>query len=962
MRVTQRIPGLLIVWLGLLASQLALADTTQTSLKLFNAQSGVNDLAQTPDGFLWVATPDGLKRFDGQRFISVDHLNFEIDDLLTTRSGRLIIAGAGRPGLYALQPGTRSVLPHESGIGGPVWAVDEAQAGGLWVATPDGLLFWDGQKKTAISYQKPWPRVRAVVADKGNKAWLATEGGVIRVESGSAKIVWSGDNVNSLRVQADGTVLLATEHQGVAIYREGASQVEVVNGWRGDPSVLSMSSGPGAQYMFGTGSGLLQGTLSKHQPVVTPSELPNSRVTASLWGRSGTRWLGTDTGTIGLVAPSGPFTTLTELNGRNVAFALTHAADTDTLWLQESTSVVHLAGETITRHTPPAALKLYSMRPLAMDVSGNLWTADQGRGLVKLRDGTFTLYGRADGLPSLDIHCLHFSKATGKLWMGFVSGGLAVYDGKGFVSISPQDLGCEGRVRGIAESSDHALWVASEGGHLCRMPPNGNGPGVRAAEASHVSFTGLAVDVRDTLWIGTENNGLGRFADGNLVLIDKTRGLRTNHVGNVFVTRDGALWLISRQGAFRAQLDVLNDLVEGKDRSAAVVQFGTLDGLPSTTLIWGWNPPAVQDKQGRIWLSTLAGLARFDPDADIHTKAVTVVIDEVLVNGTVVNASAASVPAGRGIVEFRFAAAVEAGIHHLRWRYRLDGLDDAWNETSDRQSANYANLHPGRYVFHAAAIFQGERRPTAEATFTLILVPPFYRTWWFLAAAASLVFAATLLAIKLRVHQREAAQEVLWQERQRIARDLHDTLEQSMLAVRFQIQAAVRQPTSADSVLARASQMLEQGLAEARGLIWALRSEQQNRDLQGRIGVVVAELLKGRDIAFDQKAAGEPFDLDGATVLAIERILAAATANTVKHGNATKVSVNLRYAEDLVVTYKDNGQGFDLASRDLQTAEHMGLRGIRERAEAIGAGLSIDSKPMQGVSIEVRVQQPRRKR
>jgi len=714
--------------------------------------------------------------------------------------------------------------------------------------------------------------------------------------------------------------------------------------------------------MFGTGNGLLQGSPSKHQPVVTAIELPNSRVTACLWGRNGTRWLGTDTGTVGLVAPLGPFASMTKVNGGNIVFAMTNAADTDTLWLQESTSVAYVAGESITRYTPPAGLKLYSMRPLAMDASGNLWTADQSRGLVKLRDGIFTLYGRDDGLPSLDIHCLHFSKATGKLWMGFASGGLAAYDGKTFVSIPPQRLGCEGRVRGIAETSDHTLWVVSEGGHLCRVLPDGDGPGVRVAEASHVNFTSLTVDGGDTLWIGTENNGLGRFADGHLVMIDKSRGLRTNHVGNVFLTRDGALWLISRQGAFRARASDLDDFVRGKVASAAVTQFGTLDGLPSTTLIWGWDPPAVQDKQGRVWLSTLAGLARFEPDADIHTDAVTAVIDEVLVNGTVVNPLSPSVPTGRGIAEFHFASAVEIGSHHLSWSYRLDGLDDGWNEASDRQSANYANLRPGRYVFHVAAFFQGEQQKAAQASFTLILVPPFYRTWWFVAATALVVLAAIALVTKLRSRRREMAQELLWQERQRIARDLHDTLEQSMLAVRFQIQAAVRQPTSAAAVLERASQMLEQGLAEARGLIWALRSEQQKQDLQGRIAVVVADLLKGRDISFEQKVTGLLFDLNGATVLAIERILAAATANTVKHGNATNVAVSLAYGEDLVVRYEDNGQGFDLASPDLQAAGHMGLRGIRERAEAIGATLFIDSKPMQGMRIELRVSRPRDKR
>jgi signal transduction histidine kinase len=302
----------------------------------------------------------------------------------------------------------------------------------------------------------------------------------------------------------------------------------------------------------------------------------------------------------------------------------------------------------------------------------------------------------------------------------------------------------------------------------------------------------------------------------------------------------------------------------------------------------------------------------------------------------------------------------------VRFRYRLEGFDPAWQDAGGRREAIYTNLPPGRYRFRVIAANDDGVWNTAGASMSFTIEPAWNQTWWFFALVAGAIAAAAAgaaLAWQRRRGRRAAERararfDAILDERTRVARELHDTLLGDMAGVAMQLAAArARAQASGEGgaevagLLSGLVAQVQHTLVEARRSVTAMRAAPQELlPLHERLADTARRALNGSGIALHARHAGPPRALAPRAEAEILGIVAEAVTNARKHAECRTVTVTCAYApRELRVRVRDDGRGFDPAAAT--PAGHWGLIGMRERAASIGATLTVTSAPGAGTEV-----------
>jgi signal transduction histidine kinase len=240
-------------------------------------------------------------------------------------------------------------------------------------------------------------------------------------------------------------------------------------------------------------------------------------------------------------------------------------------------------------------------------------------------------------------------------------------------------------------------------------------------------------------------------------------------------------------------------------------------------------------------------------------------------------------------------------------------------------------------------------------------------TLWLLGITASVLLTVVAWVVVLGRRLREQMaiirqklrNSAVLEERNRIARELHDTLEQELAGITMQLDLAVdclqQAPGVAQHALETARNMSRHSMVEARRSVWDLRCQLlEDGDLVSALAQIVEPLVPRERTKVDFKVEGSPVRLPGPVEMNLLRIGQEAVANAVKHGGARLVSIELRYAPASVgLTVSDDGKGF--AAGQPSPTGHFGLLDMRERAQSMGSHLKVESEPGRGTRIAVEV-------
>jgi signal transduction histidine kinase len=484
------------------------------------------------------------------------------------------------------------------------------------------------------------------------------------------------------------------------------------------------------------------------------------------------------------------------------------------------------------------------------------------------------------------------------------------------------------------------------------------------AEGLHVGGVLGLLAQGPRVWVGGEL-GLAAIVDGRVhAPLFAGDGSPTGVSGIVSDTASGDLWINSAQGILRLPADEMAHALRDPAYRMTTERLDFRDGLDGAPAQLRPVPTAVGGLDGRLWFSTNNSLVWIDP-RHIRRNAVApgVQIRQVSASGRDWPLGAAVLPAGTRDIDIRYTATALAQPERVRFRLRLLGVDADWRDVGTQRAAHYSNLAPGRYEFSVQAANEDGVWSAQPATLAFDLTPSIFQTLWFrlLCVLPGLALAWWLMRWRLhRLAQRFADRhEARLVERERIARDLHDTLLQSVQGLILRLQANLNRLVPTDPVrqaLERTVDRAEQVLAEARGQVTGLRVLRSRSVPLGR-----ALERAGEELALEHQrrfVAVVPDDEEGLPDDLHDEVLhigLEALRNAFRHGGAEQVRLTLRRTPvRLVLEVADDGRGIARArERSAMDDGHWGLSGMRERAHAIGARLHVDSVPDAGTRVRL---------
>jgi signal transduction histidine kinase/ligand-binding sensor domain-containing protein len=993
---------------GALALNPAL-DVTQyahTSWKLDEGflNGAVHSIAQTPDGFLWLGTEFGLVRFDGVKAVA-----WPINESLPAAQIRTLMAGRDgtlwmgtAKGLASMKEGDTEVRHYPEFAGQTIFGLAEDRAGNVWAAgwspskttlcsignacTPfagrDGALgsmigaayrdskenLWVGTANGVWRWSPGPPKFfplpgesgfDALTEDDDGRLLVATRGAIQRLTDGPAEVLFRLPEVTRefhirrMLRDRDGGLWVGSSGRGLVHIHQGRIEMFTrTEGLSGD-DITSIFEDRDGNIWVGTFNGL---DRFRDTPVQTYSErdgLWSARVVSVLAAKDGSIWMRTLDGlsrlknrlvtvyrehnnTLAPGAPNRP-TTKSAVNGfREQGSGSLYEDAKGRIWVSTLSAVSFLVND---RFVPVRNLPGGRVHSIVSDREGRIWIAHETQGLLRWQeDGTVqqtswkqlgqTTFGDALAADPLD----------GGLWVGFFGGGLLYFkDGRILKSYTSADGLGVGRVNDLRVESDGTLWATTEG-------------------------------------------GLSRLKDGRLITLTMKHGLPCNRTHWSIQDDFHSVWVYTACGLVRisrVELDAWAAAIERDTNTPVRIHPAILDssdGLRARANAGGFSPHVTRSSDGRLWFFPLDGLSSIDPARlPLEAKPPPVHIEQLRADHLVHTFTAD--PKDRLILpplvrdlEIEYTALNIGTPEKVRFRYILESRDHEWTDAGARRQVFYNDLPPGNYRFRVNASATGIWN-NSGAVLDFTIAPAYYQARWFQATClmAFVITLAMLYHFRLRQiarHFRIRMEERV-SERTRIARDLHDTLLQSLQALLLNFHSVTYllpdRPVEARATLETAIENTRHAITEGRNAVEGLRSARhEGADLEATIGRLIREFA-----AHPNEPASPDFQVsvEGATrSLApmvgneVDRIAIEALRNAFLHAGAQRIEVEIAYhAQEFRLRVRDNGKG--IAPEIIQSGRdgHYGITGMYERAKLVQGKLAFWSELGSGTEVELTI-------
>jgi signal transduction histidine kinase/ligand-binding sensor domain-containing protein len=954
----------------------------------------VRALQQTRDGYIWMATSDGLVRFDGVRFTVFNRVNSpglrnnRFTSLYEAADGA-IWAGTEGSGVTRYAQGvfttysTRDGLPSDH-----VSAVTGDAAGNVWVISGDRIVQWDGTRfrqaaprgLTLPFYRSEWNPLVWWASDR--ERLYRFEAGQITERPIPAAL--QGLSNNRIEEDAAGTVWMGTLDRRIARITGSTVRYDEI------PDL-------------GAGDGQLPSALRDHTGHEWP--LMVSRFLLRFWllpghdgpvalnsvieDREGNIWLGTDGQ--GLFRIRQPRVTVYSraqgLLAQNVYPVLTDRSGS--VWMGVwPAGVTRITNGRVVNYTVADGLASGFITSLTEDRQGRVWAAshhDVNGGLRVFENGRFREVGQTLVPPHTFVHAM-LHDAAGALWLGTHVGIVRYHGGVATMFTTKDGLPADD-VKTIIEEPGGRVWIGTFGG-------------VTSWQAGvFKSWTGrdglpdgvvraLYLDRDGVLWIGTYDGGLGRYKNGRFSRFTTREGLFDNGVFQILEDQRGYFWMGSNRGIYRVSKRELNAVADGTASRVTSLSLGKGDGLLSAECNGGTWPSGAIGPNGTLWFPTQDGVAVIDPSTiAASSRAVPPRIESVLVDREPAALGAPiRIEPGQEALEIQYTGLSLVNSDRIRFRYRLTGLDHDWVDAGTRRTAYYSHVPPGDYTFTVAAAGSDGVWTNDAANLSIHVLSPFWRTWWFLTLAAAIVAGAAAFGYRRRIaglERARAAQESFARrliesqehERRRIAAELHDSLGQQLIVIKNRaLLGAMKNAQTGDGTrdsvkdgvkeeFDEIADSATQSIDEVRQIAYNLRPYHLDRlGLGASIEAMTERIGASSDIDFTVNIAAKAA-LNAAVPkdqqINVFRIIQESLNNIVKHSGATRGTIDIAEAgSDLLITIADNGKGFDAkAATAVAIASGFGLAGIAERVGMLGGRHSIVSVPGQGTTITIALKQ-----
>jgi signal transduction histidine kinase/ligand-binding sensor domain-containing protein/CheY-like chemotaxis protein len=768
--------------------------------------NSINRLLQDRTGYIWAATFDGLVRFDGLRFTVFNSANSEqlpsnrIVELKEGRDGSLWL-GTEQGQIVRFRDGRFTNVAFESGKASEgLGTLFVDSTGGVWVGTAEGLATVRGDVLVRVGRGTLDARVTSILQRRDGSLLVGTRGaGIFRVTRDARVTKLAGDPAldsdhvermvedtsgalwiagrralwswreRPVRVSGPRSPFIVTDLVQVratgAVFAAGASGVYRIDS---GPPVLVRPASPGSLRLWADAGAIWNvdglDVVRDGRRVFT---LPESRlVSAALFDREGSLWLGTDAAGLHRLKPA-LFTTYSvpEGVGHSNVYA-TYVDRSGAIWLgtwgKGASRIDPVTGRITVLQLGAAPSSVNSFYE---DEAGRLWIATgfseggpyvctlpamtcRAEGPRELRDRVvFALYGDADH----------------RLWAG-ADGLLFRYDGRSWTSFPPSSGAPEATVRAFASTRDGALWMGTNGGGLARYREGKFTRLTRADGLPSDLIRSLYADADGWLWVGTEGRGLARldpraWADGRatpnagIVRIGTKDGLFDEVIHQILEDDAGRLWMNTNRGIFWVARAELNAFADGRASRIHSTTYSERDGIRNREGNGGVQPAGAKGRDGRLWFPTQDGVVVVDPAKVRRDQlAPPLVVEQVVAGESALHPERDSIalrPDQRDM-QIEYTALTFLEPTNVRFRYRLDPYDTRWVDVGNRRTAFYTKVPPGRYTFRLEASDAAGGWYEPGTTLAVRVLPRVWETGVFRWVSVAALGILLLIAVRVR--------------------------------------------------------------------------------------------------------------------------------------------------------------------------------------------------------------------
>jgi signal transduction histidine kinase/ligand-binding sensor domain-containing protein len=982
----------LVLVVLLIGSAPAVPAASRWLLRSWQTDSGLPDnnvtgVVQDGEGFVWVATQGGLRRFDGMEFdsLSPERLpgvpNRVVRSLFLDRH-KVMWLVTDRGPLVRIEGGKARVFPSDQYyVGSRVDGLAEDSEGAIWIAYgagvvrvhgdtvqrvdlagelpgngpclvtsgPDGVLWvarggriatWDsGSLRTAVNLETP---IDAIQASPHGGLWIGARSGVFRKARGEDPVMVAQlpprTTVRTMLEDDSGGLWIGTTTEGLFLFKDATLEKIATT----HPEIFALARDREGNIWVGTGGGGVNHVRPRRMEVYgTESGLPFPSIRCVTEDAEGNIWVTTESGLLG--------------RGRNDVWEM---MDTEKGWQGGDATCVAGAswgvwvGTTsglwqftngVFRAWQGVGTRFRYVRSLLPASNGDLWlTTDTPMGVARIRGGTVSVYALPDPQRNL---------------------------------------------RALVETADGTIWTACSDGRVFRSSAGGFVEETAIGQPRRLSIRSLAPDTDGGLWVGYAGLGLGRVLGRQVSRTSLPEGLGDDHVSQILSDGEGNLWYTGNYGLFQLPRDEVVSIYQDPARRVRSVRFGHGNGLPNVQPIYNHSPNVCRSRDGRLWFATRNGLLSVrSPARRENDKPPAVVLQSVLVDeNPVARRDSQSplresrpaplvdlrtppvrleIPPGHRKVEFRFAALSFFSPETVHFRYRLHGFDDDWVEAGPQRSALFSRLAPGEYKFEVTACSNTGVWNDQSFSLGLSVLPFFWQTVWFRITALLLFTGSIVGAVRywsFRRLRREVEdlerQASLQRERTRIARDMHDEVGSKLSRLSLLSDMTVRHPGLDPDLKAEVTDISETARDTIRSLeeiVWSINP--RNDTLNNLIHFLCryAEDFFGgsnTECRFDVPAqvpeAALPPESRHNLLLAAKEAL----NNVLKHSGAKQVNLRFRMESGAcTIEVADDGRGFQPGGA-VEGRAGSGLANMRERMAAIGGECTVKSAPGAGTTV-----------
>ena len=719
----------------------------------------IYQILQTRDGYLWMRTSDGLLRFDGVRFVSMNEIvgSERARAIATSADGDLLVRTNSKtvrykdgavshylPDVPLPDGGIRLIFEsHEhplivgkhdflySAQHDWISAFLQDHEGTVWVGTDQELSSYHGGEVRIAKNLGSYGGVSAI--DKANPQilWLGTSNGLYQLSSDGSNLKPVAQNVirggvNQILEDRQGNLWIGTESSGlVRIKGDSASAFRFTDGLTSN-RILTLFEDREGSLWIGTASGLDRFRDTKITVLTTKEGLPSNDTKSAVQMRDGSVYVFCDSGGLARIK-NGELSTITNVPGLNGLYGSSLFQSKDgALWAGTVGGLTRFKDGRVTIYKSDAHLSKTFISAIGED-DESLIVATSERLALRLKDGKtspFTIRGRTTPLASPGIYTFTiYRQPSGALWFGTTNG-------------------------------------------LYKFAP-GESPDASRQPGIDFSVTSISDDGRGSLWLGGQIPGLTRFhiRDGHVTRYARRDGLFDEYTSRAITDNEGNLWINTSDALYRVSLGDLDNFADGRLSKVRPTVYGSADGMISSEPALAQSQPGGwRDSDGKLWFTTARGIVTIDPrHIPSNDLAPPVQMEEVVVNGRPLSVgNDIQIAPGRYKIEFHFTALSVLIPQRVQFKYQLEGYDRDWVDSGSRRVAYYDNLPPGKYRFRVIAANDDGLWNEEGASFKFALRPHFYETLWFYTACGFSIIVFIIAVHRINTSRiRARAEELL---------------------------------------------------------------------------------------------------------------------------------------------------------------------------------------------------------